>query len=210
MPDLTRLRSLPRSLRRSLLRRRRLLAAVCAFVAVLAGLRATAAPLPETVRVTVAARDLGAGTRLSAADLTTVSLPPEAVPAGRIRDPVGRELAGPLRRGAPLTDASVLGPGLVRDRPGLVAMPVRLPDTAMAGLLRLGERVDLLATDPAGSGPASTVVRDALVLALPPPPEGAATDGLPGRLVVLGVPSSAVTSVSSVAVTRFLSVAWAG
>jgi Flp pilus assembly protein CpaB len=209
MPDLTRLRSLPRSVRRALLRRRRVLAAVCAFLAVLTGLRATAAPPPETVPVTVAARDLGAGARLSAADLTTVDLPPAAVPAGRIRDPVGHELAGPLRRGAPVTDAAVLGPGLVRARPGLVALPVRLPDSAMAGLLRVGERVDLLATDPA-AGTATTVVRSAQVLALPPPPEGAATDGLPGRLVVLGVPTAAATGVSAMSVTHVLGVAWSG
>jgi len=46
------------------------------------------------------------------------------------------------------------------------------------------------------------------VLGLPPPPADAAADGLPGRLVVLGVRSTEVTAVSSATVTRFLTVAW--
>ena len=37
---------------------------------------------------------------------------------------------------------------------------------------------------------------------------GAAADGLPGRLVVLGVREADVTAVSSSTVTRFLTVAW--
>jgi Flp pilus assembly protein CpaB len=189
------------------LRRRRLLAALCALVAVLAGLRATAAPPPATVPVTVAARDLGAGTVLRAGDLTTARFAPGTAPSGHIRDPVGRQLAGPLRRGQPVTDTVLLGASLVRERPDLVVLPVRLPDTAMAELLCVGDEVDLVAADPQG-GPATTVARGALVLALPPPPADAAADGLPGRLVVLGVAEADVTPVSAASVTRFLTVAW--
>jgi Flp pilus assembly protein CpaB len=191
------------------LRRRRLLAALCALVAVLAGLRATAAPPPATMAVTVAARDLGAGTVLRPDDLTTARFASGTVPSGHIRDPVGRQLAGPLRRGQPVTDTALLGASLVRDRPDLVALPVRLPDTAMAALLRVGDEVDLVAADPQG-GPATTVTRDALVLALPPPPADAAADGLPGRLVVLGVAEADVSPVSAASVTRFLTIAWSG
>ena len=46
------------------------------------------------------------------------------------------------------------------------------------------------------------------MLALPPPPADAAADGLPGRLVVLGVREEDVTAVSSSTVTHFLTVAW--
>jgi Flp pilus assembly protein CpaB len=204
---LIRLSGAGRRVRRALLRRRRLLAALCTLVAVWAGLRATAAPSPARVPVTVAAHDLGAGTVLSRGDLTTVGFAPGTAPAGRVRDPVGRRLAGPLRRGQPVTDTAVLGPGLVRERPDLVALPVRLPDTAMAELLRVGDEVDLIAADPQG-GPATTVARQALVLALPPPPADAAADGLPGRVLVLGVRAAEVTTVSSATVTHFLTVAW--
>src|SRR4051794_34564128 len=102
---LLRLRAGARRVRRAVLRRRRLLAALCALVAVWAGLRATAAPAPALVPVTVAAHDLGAGTVLGPGDVTTVGFAPATVPAGRVRDPVGRTLAGPLRRGQPLTDS---------------------------------------------------------------------------------------------------------
>ena len=200
---LARVRTAGRRVRRTVLRRRRLLAAVCVLVAVLAGLRAAAAPPPPTVAVTVAARDLGAGRVLRPGDVTTARFAPGTVPSGRIRDPVGQELAAPLRRGVPVTDAGVVGPSLVEGRPDLVALPVRLPDTAMADLLDVGDRVDVVAVDPQG-GPAATVARGALVLALPAPPAEAAADGLPGRLVLLGVVAREVAGVSSASVTRFL------
>jgi hypothetical protein len=155
----------------------------------------------------VAAHDLGAGAVLRSGDLTTVGFAPGTVPSGRIRDPVGRQLAGPVRRGQPITDTALVGASLVRDRPDLVALPVRLPDTAMAELLRVGDEIDLVSADPQG-GPAAPVAREAVVLALPAPPADAAADGLPGRVVVLGVHVTDVTAVSSATVTRFLTVAW--
>ena len=207
LSPLLRLRAAARRVRRSVLRRRRLLAAVCAVVAVWAGLRATAAPPPARVPVTVAAHDLPGGTVLRPTDVVTVRFAPGTVPAGHIRDPVGRRLAGPLRRGQPITDTALLGAALVRDRPDLVALPVRLPDTAVAELLRVGDEVDLVAADPQG-GPATTVARDAPVLGLPPPPADATADGLPGRLVVLGVHPVEVPAVTGAGVTRFLTVVW--
>lgn len=206
---LRRLRSASRRLRRVVLRRRRLLAALCVLVAVWAGLRSVATPAPALVRVTVAAHDLGGGRVLGPDDLTTVGFAPGSVPAGGVRDPVGRRLAGPLRRGQPITDAALVGAGLLRDRSDLVAVPVRLPDTAMADLLEIGDEIDLVAADPQG-GPATTVARGALVLALPPPPADAAADGLPGRVVVLGLRASDVTAVSAATVTHFLTVVWSG
>lgn len=155
----------------------------------------------------MAAHDLGAGTVLTTGDLATVGFAPGTVPSGHIRDPVGRRLAGPVRRGEPITDTALAGASLVRDRPDLVAMPVRLPDTAMAELLRVGDQVDLVSADPQG-GAAVTAAHDAVVLALPPAPSDAAADGLPGRLVVLGVRQDEVFSVSAASVTRFLSVTW--
>src|SRR4051812_208343 len=110
---LLRLRAAARRVRRAVLRRRRLLAALCALVAVWAGLRAAAAPAPERVPVTVAAHDLGAGTVLRPGDVTTAAFAPGTAPDGRLRDPVGRQLAGPLRRGEPVTDTALLGASLV-------------------------------------------------------------------------------------------------
>ncbi len=75
-------------------------------------------------------------------------------------------LASPLRRGEPVTDARVVGPGLWSLVPaGQVAVPVRLADLAVADLLRPGDRVDVLASV---DGRATEVVAaGALVLAVP-------------------------------------------
>ncbi|GAB3908715.1 SAF domain-containing protein [Microbispora bryophytorum] len=103
-----------RDLRRLAARRRRPIAAVLAGLAVACVLLAVRTP--DGVEVLAAARDL-AGGRLTASDVVVVRLPPDTVPAGAYVPGVpvsGRLLAGPLRRGEPLTDARLLGPGLFR------------------------------------------------------------------------------------------------
>src|SRR5262249_35755000 len=98
---------------------------------------------------------------------------------------VGRMLAGSVRRGEPLTDARVVGPGLtmLAGGPGSVAAPIRLADPAVATLLREGDRGGVVAVT--GAGRISRVVSDAEVLAVPALPDGSPTDG---ALVVLAVP----------------------
>jgi len=190
------------------LARRRLLAALLTAVAVLVGFRAVAAPLPPAVPVTVAARDLPAGVLLREGDLRTVGFAPGTSPDGLAPDAVGRVLASGVRRGEPITDARLVGPALAEGHPGRVAMPVRLPDAAMAGMLRVGDSIDLLGADPQG-GPPGPVTDAALVLALPREPDDTSADGLPGRLVVLGVTPSDVPDVAQASVTRFLAFSYA-
>jgi hypothetical protein len=72
----------------------------------------------------------------------------------------------------------------------------------------VGDAIDLLAADPEG-GPTQAVADAALVLALPRETEDSAADGLPGRLVVLGVPAADVPEVAQASVTRFLAFAYA-
>jgi len=194
--------------RRAVLRRRRLLAALLTGVAAVAALRATAPPPEPTVPVLVAADDLAAGARITGADLTTVEFRPGSEPAGLVEDPVGRTLATSLRRGEPLTDVRLLGPSLTDGHPGMVATPVRIPDAAMASLLRAGDRVDVLAADPQG-GPTTELAASALVLALPAPVDDGVADALPGRLVVLGLAAGDVTEVAGASVTHYLTVAYA-
>jgi Flp pilus assembly protein CpaB len=198
-----------RAVRRAVLGRRRLLAGALTVVAVLAGFRAVTAPPAPTQPVTVFARDLPAGTVLGEGDLFTARFAPETAPDGLADQPVGRVLAAGVRRGEPITDARLLGPALVEGRPGLTAMPVRLPDAAMAALLRVGDHIDLLAADPQG-GPASSVADAALVVALPRGSADTTADGLPGRLVVLGVAASDVPEVAQASVTHFLTYSYSG
>jgi len=203
-----RLRRTRRAVRRAVLARRRLLAAVLTAVAAMAGFRAVTAPPPPTVPVTVAAHDLPAGTVLAGDDLTTLGFAHGTPPDGLARRPLGQVLAAPVRRGEPITDSRLLGPTLTKGHPGVVAMPVRLPDAAMAELLRVGDSIDLLAADPQGGSPLP-LTDGALVLALPPRAPDTATDGLPGRVVVLGVPRSDVPDVAQASVTRFLAFSYA-
>lgn len=203
-----------RRLRRAVLGRRRLLAALCAALAVVAGVRAVAAPPPETVAVTVAARDLPAGAVLEPEDVTTVDLPPEGRPDDLLADPTGRTLAGPVAQGEPLTEVRVVGAPLAREAllgTGRVALPVRLPDAGAVGLLRVGDRVDLVATDPQGAT-SEVVALGVPVLALPghDTSAGAAGPAGPagGRLVVLGVTDEELPRVSTAAAATFLTYAW--
>lgn len=192
-----------RSARRAVLARRRLLAALLTGVAVAAGIHAAKAPPPPSVAVTVAARDLPAGTVLAAADLTTREFTPGSVPDDLVAEPAGRALAGPLRRGEPVTDVRLVGPALTEGHPELTAVPLRLPDAGMVELLRVGDRVDLVAADPQG-GAAEVVAVDVPVLAIPRADTEPSTTGLAGRLVVVGAAPGDVPRIAASAVTAFM------
>jgi Flp pilus assembly protein CpaB len=209
MASLDDVRRRRRSVRRRVLARRRPLAALCAAVAVLVGLRVGAPPPPARVPVPVAAHDLPAGTVVDADDLTTAAFAAGTEPASLPDDPVGRVLAAPVGAGEAVTAARLVGTGLAAAHPDLTVMPVRLPDAGVVELLRPGDRIDLVAADP-GSGEATALADDVLVLAVPAATETAAPDSAapPGRLVVLGVLPAAADRVGLAAVTEFLVVAW--
>lgn len=203
--------SLLRRGRRAVLARRRPLAALCAAVAVAAALRVNAPPPPPTILVLTAARDVAAGVVLRSSDLTRSAYDPDSVPAGVLsRDAaVGRTTSGPLRRGEPVTDVRVVTSALLAGYPGLVAVPVRVGDAGAVDLLRVGDRVDLLAADPQGGTAAESVGRDVPVLAIPSAgaeDSGLATGPTTGALVVLGLPDETARRVAQASVTAFLSV----
>lgn len=172
-----------------------MLAALCVGVAVFAGLRATASPPPASTEVLVVAKDLPAGAVLTSTDLVWREFAPDSVPAGVLDQAAGRILAGPMRAGEPVTDRALVGPGLAAGDRDVVVTPVRILDAESVGLLRVGDRIDLLATDLEGGG-STRVAIDVPVLATPAA-DPAAGDGLPGRLVVLGLPPGAVAAVTA-------------
>ncbi|NYD43333.1 SAF domain-containing protein [Nocardioides panaciterrulae] len=210
MPPLRdRLARLPTSVRRAVLRRRRPLAALLVAVAVATGLRAATGPPAPRVPVPVAAHDLAPGAVVAADDLVRAGFAPGSVPSGVVRNPVGRIVAAPVRAGEPVTDVRLLGPRLTDAYPGLAAVPVRLPDAGMAGLLRVGDRIDLVAADPQGAAAARVVAADVPVLALPGDDRERAIDGsLTGRLVVLGARPDEVPALAGAAVRYFLTFTW--
>jgi pilus assembly protein CpaB len=202
-----------REIRIGVRRYRRLIGAAMVTVA-LALVVSKLAPKPAaTTAILVAAHDLPAGEVLTAADLHVIDVPPATVPSGAATDVgavVGNQLSGPLRRNEPLTDVRLNDGLLRRPAPGLVSAPVRLADSQAAGLLRPGQRIDVLAASTAVQGDAGTaggsasavgaaaggaaavVAANVMVVAIPiaAPPPGTLSDtsgdvGVEGTLVVL-------------------------
>lgn len=141
-------RAVPRVLRRH----RRVAAALLVGLAGAAAVHA-AAPRPDGVAVAVAARDLAAGERLDVDDLATALLPPGSVPDGALAadDLLGAQPASAVRRGEPLTDVRLRGPGAASALPaGRVAVPVRLAPEA-APWLTVGQRLRLHAAPVPGT-----------------------------------------------------------
>jgi SAF domain len=141
--------------RRALTRHRRWWAAACAALAVGAGVHALRPPAPATDGVQVAARDLPAGHLLVASDLVGAAWPAGTRPDGVLSPSAaqGQVLATAIRRGEPVTDRRVTGPGLLAGQPpGTVAVSVRLTDPASLVLLTPGRRVNLLAGPAAQAG----------------------------------------------------------
>ena len=207
LPGLPPTRRRLRALRHQLRRRRRLIAATLAAAATLSALHTLAPPPADTVDVLVAARDLPSGTRLADDDLVAQAYPAALAPRGAASSAVGRVLAAPIGRGEVLTDVRVVGPALALAQPGTTVLPVRLPDAGMASLLRPGDEIDLVATDP-GTGASSVVARDVTVLATPTgAPEGPA-GGSGGALIVVGASADEAIDISSAALAQFLTVSW--
>jgi Flp pilus assembly protein CpaB len=198
----TRLR---RAVRRNVLARRRSLAAASAAVAVLAGVAAARPPGDDTLPVTVAARDLVSGTVLRPGDLAVQRLPVGTAPSGLRAHPAGRTLAAPIRQGEPITDVRLVAPALTSGYPGRVAMPVRIADADMVGLLRVGDQIDLVAADPR-SGTATYAALEVPVLALPAPLDDNRSDTLSGRLVVVAALPDEVDQIAGASATDLLSV----
>lgn len=197
-----------RRLRRTVLARRRTWAALCAALAVAAVLQANAARPPSRTMVLTAAHDLPGGVVVTVSDLRRTPFEPDSVPAGtvgRATGALGRTTAGPMRAGEPVTDARLLTTSLLDGYPGLVAVPVRIGDAGAVRLLRVGDRIDVLAADPQRRSPATLVDHDVPVLAIPRPDD--ATAGVSsGALLVLGVDDAAARTLAQASVSSVLSV----
>lgn len=137
------------------------------------GLRSLSPAPPPTAAVMTAGRDLAAGHTVTQSDIVPARWPAEAVPSGAVDNPIGRVLASPARRGEPITDARLLGPGLLLSQPGTIRAAIVRLGSPTSGLVRTGDRVDVLAASGTASvattsTSASVIADDVLVLAAPP------------------------------------------
>ncbi len=197
---------LVRDVVRVLARRRWLVASGLLAGAVAVALPTLAPPPMPVTDVLAAAHDLSAGSILLAEDVVTRAVPEGAVPDGVLlrEAAVGRVLAGAVRSGETLTDVRMVGPALLAGAgDGLVGVPVRLADPAATQLLRVGDRVDVLAasTDPDAPVTAAVVAASVLVLAVP-----ARTAELDGALVLVAAPAQTAARLAAAEVSSRLSV----
>ncbi len=144
--------------------------AAIGYVAVAAGSRS------RSSEVVVAARNLPAGSRLTARDLRIVklsaaqSLLVHFVPASAEASLFGRHLAAPVLAGLPLGRASVAATGR-----GPAAFTLTVSGLhALGGNLVAGDRVSVLATftNQTGGATAKVIARNLVVLSVGQPPTG--------------------------------------
>ena len=183
-------------------RRRRSLAAALLCAAAAAAVYQLTPPSSASSPAVVVAADLPAGATVQSGQLRVARLAAEAVPEGaatRIDAVAGHKLTGPMRRGEVVTDAALVGPGLLTGTPaGTVAVPVRVADPGSLQLVRTGQEVDIVVSEESGrDGPRSTTVAQAVTVLWTGQASGTASGWLgtakdsEGLLVVAARPAEA-------------------
>ncbi|EFV14192.1 SAF domain-containing protein [Segniliparus rugosus] len=182
-----------------------------------AGLAVRAQLHPGELPVVVAAHDLKPGAALLPADLGIRRLPPDQVPEGAAtaaEQLVGRTVAGPVRTGETLTDARVIAPRLAQlatSVPEARIVPVRLPDQALADMLRPGDVVDVITVPQRQSGlpedattkqtglrPPEVLARGAVVLLVSEPERSRSPEGRVALIAMADKPAQTVAAATLV------------
>jgi pilus assembly protein CpaB len=184
-----------------------------AVAGLLAALALVLALIPEDpgTAVVVASQDLASGTALTGNDVAVATWPAPLVPAGALRTPQevgGRVLAGAARAGEPLTDVRLAGresAARLTGRPDDAAVPVRLPNPDVAGLLGPGSRVDVVAPGPDDGRPV-VLAADAAVLTVLAAEPARPGQAAPGRLVLVALPRSEAARVAAAALSEQIAV----
>jgi Flp pilus assembly protein CpaB len=186
---------------------RRVAAGALVVLAAIAALRPD--PAQERTDIVVAARDLAPGIELGSADVRLETRTAPTVPDGAQTDlarVVGATLAGPARRGEPLTDVRLLGPRLAESAAGPNAriVPLHLDDTALLDLIRPGDVVDVLGAGASADVGADTepqvVATDAVVVLVSQKPTGAGSGG--DRVVLVALPAHEANEVAGAALVQ--------
>ncbi|WP_405160643.1 SAF domain-containing protein [Nocardia sp. NBC_01499] len=186
---------------------RRLLALGLVLLAAILFLRGD--PGAERASVVVAGHDLAPGHVLEADDLRSAPRESSALPDGVVRDPaavIGATLTGAMRGGEVFTDIRVVGPRLAAVATGARdarIVPIRLADTAVADILRAGDRVDVVGGEEQGSRPARTLATDAAVVLVSGPGDGRAGKE---RVVLVAMDAEHATVVAAASLHTALTV----
>lgn len=156
----------------------------------------------------VAGRDLPSGATLRGADLQVQAWPDGTGPPNGFMRPeqvIGRQIAGTIRRGEPLTTSRLAGADLTVGLPsGLEAVPVQLSDAAAMTFLHAGDWVDLLtggsnAHDGAAAEHATVLAEGVRVLAVSAAPSAALSADGPGSEIVVAADRVTALRIAAVA-----------
>lgn len=196
------MRSVPliESLLRVLRWHRRWFAALFAALAVLAVLNTFSSMETSGTSAVVATRSIPGGTKVVAADLRIVRLPPAMVPDGAFTDPgavIGHTVLIQVSERSVLTPANLLeSDALVAV--GKVALPVRFAEATALPLLRVGAHIDVLGAAANGAD-YGVVAANVRVVALPAASEGGVLGGSQGGLVLVEVDSAQAAAIAAAA-----------
>lgn len=161
------------------------MAAVATAIGVLTLVQALTPPEPPTTPVVVASRDVPGGTEVTADDLAVVQVPNELVPDAALADPsdaTGRVLTATTPRGVPVTLPALLTPHALS--PGRALAPVRFADSGLVQVLRVGDRIDIVAAGP-DVGEDAVVASDVRVVTIPTPEGSSGLGGGSGQGVLV-------------------------
>lgn len=163
--------------------------------------------------VVVAARELAPGRLLTADDLRVERYESRSLPSGSVAEVttlLGATLTGAMRTGEAFTDLRVVGPRLAAAAAGSAdarIVPIRLADSAVAEVLRAGDRVDVVGVEEAGapgaSKPARTLATDAAVVLVTAP--GGRRSGAE-RVVLVALDAEYATAVAGASLRTALTV----
>ncbi|MDR1237706.1 MAG: SAF domain-containing protein [Propionibacteriaceae bacterium] len=194
------------SLRWGLSRHRRLLAALAAGVAVLAGLSAITQGQTE-VPVLVAAHEIASGSKLTSADLRVSRWPAAIVPDRALttaEEAIGQISVAAITERAPITASDLLEEGQLV-APGLVALPLSFATSSPIDLLQVGSTIDIIGPDPA-TGMSKVLVSGARVVSVPES-SGTSWANSAAKSVLIEVTPSAAATLNSAAAISSLSFA---
>lgn len=176
---------------------------------------AVSPPNPPTARVVVATHQLRGGAEVSTHDVAIHHVPADTLPHQAISDTqkvIGETLVSPIAEGAILTKLNVLGKSPVAHAGNVIA-PVRITDSAVVKLLRIGDRVDVLAADPRSDKRAKTIAKHARVVTIPTAGDSGSGLGMASHdsstqptLLMLEVSSHEAAALASAAGTSQLSI----
>jgi pilus assembly protein CpaB len=188
---------------------RRKLAVVATIAAVLTGVSAAAPAGPTMITVVKAKSQLPGGTVLSASDLMLDRVVASDVPDGVVTDTnelLGKMLAAPVAENQMMTLVSTTATRTAV-LPGHVIAPLKLPDAALAALIRPGDVVDVIAADPDGEQGA-VVAANARVVTVPQQPSDRMGPGPEGALVLIDVDRQTAAVLARAAASAALSIIW--